>query len=457
MDGEESHPRPQVKDSARPAAGPFLSGPSALQRALHLVRARLGGPGPRRRSAGAGGRRRARDLDAAARGGAGRRAAALGRPGVGLRQPAASTPARSATTATTGPTTPACPPASWPAAGTGCSASTSRSATTATAWRATAAPSACLSCPRGGNGFSSSGNGHCYWREDEPLSFDDAAARCVRGDGHLVTFADDREWREVTEQLLAGGNAPARLDRPPARRTATACATSAGWTARGCSRCTGRSRSPGARPAGWTAACRSAAGTWAASSCNEQRAYVCERPAWVVEPRTGSAYRRYVERVPWERAQAHCADRGGHLVTFSDLSEQAFVASQFQGAVWIGAQMVDERGRFGWLTGEAVGHADFAPGRAQLPGRAEVRGAGRRPALVQPPLQRPAQLRLRKPLTAKASRARLPMPVRSSIRRPGPTSAQAPHPHPQIVARRVKKRSGRLPILSRQIARGGSQ
>jgi hypothetical protein len=119
---------------------------------------------------------------------------------------------------------------------------------------------------------------------------------------------------------------------------------------------------PRRTPDGLDCAAQGASGTWGVSSCDEQRAYVCERPAWVTEPRTGIAYRRFVQKVSWQRARAACAARGAHLVTFSDLNEQAFVTGQFQGPVWIGAHLVDERGRFGWLTGETTGYVDFAPG-----------------------------------------------------------------------------------------------
>ena len=134
--------------------------------------------------------------------------APLGRARIGLWQPAARRQGGVRRRQRPGRRRLPARPAGWPAAGTASSAATSRSATTATGWRATAAPAPASPARAGPTASPRRVNGHCYWREDEPLSFDDAASRCVRGDGHLVTFADDREWREVTEQLLSGGNAP---------------------------------------------------------------------------------------------------------------------------------------------------------------------------------------------------------------------------------------------------------
>lgn len=67
--------------------------------------------------------------------------------------------------------------------------------------------STCLTCPTASDSFPSTTTGHCYWRRSEPLPFADAASVCAREGGHLVSFGDDDEWREVTERLLAGGNA----------------------------------------------------------------------------------------------------------------------------------------------------------------------------------------------------------------------------------------------------------
>ncbi len=361
MDGEESHPRSEGEDRTQPAAGPLLSGStSALQRTVAALRARLGQRGFAALLA---------VLAAAAvlvawlvprEGGP---ATALRR-WVGLESACGNGRVDGKEECDDGNdrADDACLPGCRMArCGDGVQRRDVEECDDGNRLEGDGCSSACLSCPRGGNGFSSSANGHCYWREDEPLSFDDAASRCVRGDGHLVTFADDREWREVTEQLLSGGNAPPvwiglrKEDQNGVRDFGWvdgARVLAVHWSI----------QEPRRTPGGLDCGVQGSGGNWAVSTCTEQRGYVCERPAWVVEPRTGSAYRRFVERVTWERARAHCADRGGHLVTFSDLSEQAFVAARFQGTVWIGGQMTDERGGFGWMTGEAPAHADFAPG-----------------------------------------------------------------------------------------------
>jgi cysteine-rich repeat protein len=220
--------------------------------------------------------------------------------------------------------------------------------------------SACLRCPSGPSTFSFGANGHCYWREDQPRDFEDAAERCAQQDGHLVTIGDDREWREVTERLLGGGDAPAvwiglrKQDRNGVRDFGWvdgARVLTVHWSI----------QEPRRTPGGLDCGVQGAGGTWAAASCGEPRAFVCERPAWVVEPHTGNAYRLFAERVTWERAREVCAARGSHLVTFSDVGEQAFVTARFPGAIWIGSHMGEREG-FVWLTGEEARFSDFAPG-----------------------------------------------------------------------------------------------
>jgi cysteine-rich repeat protein len=360
MDGEESHPRPLAKDGSRLAEGTFPSGAGVLQRALHFARSRLGG----RAVASA---LLALAVAAALTGWMLPReagpAAALRR-WVGLESACGNHQLDAGEECDDGNDRgdDACLPSCLMArCGDGVQRKDVEECDDGNRLEGDGCTSACLACPRGPNRFSSAANGHCYWREDQPLSFAEAAARCVSGDGHLVTFDDDREWREVTEQLLGGGNAPAvwiglkNEDRNGVRDF--------GWIDGGRVLSVHWSiQEPRRTPGGLDCGAQGAGGNWGVSSCEQERAYVCERPAWVIEPRTGAAYRRFVEEVTWERARAACAGRGAHLVTFSDLNEQAFVAGHFQGAVWIGAHLVDERGKFGWLTGETAGYVDFAPG-----------------------------------------------------------------------------------------------
>jgi cysteine-rich repeat protein len=358
MDGEESHPRAQGKDGVRPAAGPFLSGPTALQRALHFARSRLNGRGIAALSLALAAVAALAGLMLPRAAGP---AAALRR-WVGLESACGNQRLDAGEECDDGNdrADDACLPGCQLArCGDGFQRKHVEDCDDGNRLEGDGCSGACLACPRGANRFSFSGNGHCYWREDEPLSFEDAAARCVKGDGQLVTYADDLEWREVTEQLLSGGSAPPvwiglrKEDRNGVRDFGWvdgARVLSVHWSI----------QEPRRTPSGLDCGAQGTGGTWATSACSEQRGYVCERPAWVVEPRTGSGYRRFSERVPWQEARSRCADRGGHLATFSDLGEQAFVAARFQGAVWIGGQI--DRGRFGWLTGEPAGYLDFAPG-----------------------------------------------------------------------------------------------
>ncbi|HEY0705177.1 MAG TPA: DUF4215 domain-containing protein, partial [Polyangia bacterium] len=66
--------------------------------------------------------------------------------------------------------------------------------------------SACVQCPESPTAFSSSNNGHCYWRENRRLTFDEATAACQFKKANLVIFSSDLEWKEVTERLLVGAD-----------------------------------------------------------------------------------------------------------------------------------------------------------------------------------------------------------------------------------------------------------
>jgi cysteine-rich repeat protein len=223
----------------------------------------------------------------------------------------------------------------------------------------------CLTCPAGSDSFSSPHTGHCYWRQPDSLSFADAAANCARDGGNLVTFGDDDEWREVTERLLAGGNSPPmwiglrREERNGLREFGWVTGErvlSAHWGI----------QEPRRSPANLDCGLQGEAGAWATSACDEPHSFVCERPGWSVFPRDGHAYRRFVERVQWEEAQAACAARGGHLVSFADEGEQTFVTGAFQGAYWIGAVYDPDKKTWGWNTNQPLSHVDWAPGEPNL-------------------------------------------------------------------------------------------
>jgi cysteine-rich repeat protein len=219
----------------------------------------------------------------------------------------------------------------------------------------------CLICPGGPDSFASVRSGHCYWRKAERLGWSQAAQSCAREGGHLVTFGDDDEWREINERLLAGGNAPAvwiglrQEDRNGLRDFGWISGErllSAHWGI----------QEPRLYPSDLDCGLQSEAGAWAAASCDEPHAFVCERPVWLVAPRDGHAYRRFLQRMIQPQASAACANLGGHLVTFSDANEQSFVGARFHGTFWIGSVLDDRTKRFVWATGEPLSYTDFAPG-----------------------------------------------------------------------------------------------
>ena len=224
---------------------------------------------------------------------------------------------------------------------------------------------ACLSCPSGNDSFASSRTGHCYWRSNETLSFKEAARSCASRGGHLASFSDDDEWREVNERLLAGGNtAPVWIGLVREDRNGL---EDFGWVSgeRVLSARWGI-QEPRLNPSNLDCGVQGEAGAWAAVACDERRGFVCERAGWEVWPRNGHAYRRFIERVTFPEAQASCSNRGGHLATLTDASEQDFVGARFPGAVWIGAGHDEKTGGFRWLTGEPFTYQDFAPGEPNV-------------------------------------------------------------------------------------------
>jgi cysteine-rich repeat protein len=224
---------------------------------------------------------------------------------------------------------------------------------------------ACLTCPSNADSFASPTTGHCYWRGSEMLTFKEAGATCAARGGHLASFGDDHEWREVNERLLAGGNtAPVwiglhRVDRNGLRDYGWVSGErvlAARWGI----------QEPRLSPADLDCAVQGEAGAWAAADCDERRGFVCERAGWTVAARDGHAYRHFIARVTFHEAAAACTGLGGHLVSFADAAEQDFVGARFPGAVWIGAVVDEKTGQFAWLTGEPFVYKDFAPGEPNV-------------------------------------------------------------------------------------------
>lgn len=223
----------------------------------------------------------------------------------------------------------------------------------------------CLSCPTTSDSFASPTTGHCYWRGGDMLTFKEATAVCGAQGGHLASFGDDHEWREVNERLLAGGNtAPVwiglhRQDRNGLRDYGWVTGErvlSARWGI----------QEPRLSPSDLDCAVQGEAGAWAAADCDERRGFVCERTGWTVSPRDAHAYRHFIERVTFHEADAACKAAGAHLVTFADATEQDFVGARFPGTVWIGAVVDEKTGQFGWSTGEPFTYKDFAPGEPNI-------------------------------------------------------------------------------------------
>jgi cysteine-rich repeat protein len=224
--------------------------------------------------------------------------------------------------------------------------------------------SGCLSCPDTATSFSSPDAGHCYWREAEPATYSEAAASCARKHGHLATYGNDLEWRQITERLLTGNGINdawiglRQEDRNGVRDFAWVSGErllSAHWAV----------HEPRRDPS-FVCAAQSARGAWVAAPCDERRQFVCERPRWYRPQRSTHAYLRFVDPMSWDQAAATCADNGGQLVTFDSLNEQERISRRFPGPIWIGARLDLNRGDFGWTTGQAMSYRDFAPGEPNL-------------------------------------------------------------------------------------------
>jgi cysteine-rich repeat protein len=223
----------------------------------------------------------------------------------------------------------------------------------------------CVACAPAPTRFSWAGNGACYWRSEDPVTFDEAAAACGRARGHLASYADDHEWDAVADRLHDPG-APAvwiglrKEERGGLSEFAWVSGErvlSAHWTV----------HEPRRVPPHLDCSVQLGSGAWAAAACDEHHAYLCEKPAWVASPRNHHLYRGVVGPATWTQARDVCAAEGGHLVTLADRDEHAWVTTQFQGFLWVGAQIDERSGTFRWVGGEPLGYADFAPDEPDLP------------------------------------------------------------------------------------------
>jgi len=101
---------------------------------------------------------------------------------------------------------------------------------------------------------------------------------------------------------------------------------------------------------------------WAAEDCSKRHAFVCEKEEARVWTARNHAYRLLPRAAHFEDAEAACRRVGAHLVTIASAEENAFVGSQFFGALWLGAKAGNTPTDFRWITGEPFDVQLFSPG-----------------------------------------------------------------------------------------------
>lgn len=218
---------------------------------------------------------------------------------------------------------------------------------------------ACLRCATDGAASAWAESGRCYALHAQPLTWSLARATCLRSRGDLASIGEGREI-EATRAHLRDGKAAAvwiglRTARPGGRFL---------WLdGNGFRKSPGLNRSS-QDPAGDCAALSLQGGnlSWAATSCEDQAGFLCERGGWVVRPSDGRAYALLLDPVPWRTAVARCRSLGARLVEIEDASEHAFVTGQTRTTFWIGAGDHRREGAFEWLSGRPLVFQRFAPG-----------------------------------------------------------------------------------------------
>jgi cysteine-rich repeat protein len=215
----------------------------------------------------------------------------------------------------------------------------------------------CLACAGGPTRFDWKANGHCYTRVDTPLTWTDARAACERSDGHLVTYTTGYESMDLSTAILAdsspsywiglmspqGGSGYGWITNEPLVQPSWAMGQPNVMTGA----CVRQDRQPEPQ--------------WSTQACTTALPYICEQPAWVINPGNNHAYRAFFAPVTWEQAVAVCRDRGAHLVTLNDLDEHTWLTAHFVGNIWLGGHDRDQEGTFVWITGEPFEHLRFAP------------------------------------------------------------------------------------------------
>jgi cysteine-rich repeat protein len=228
----------------------------------------------------------------------------------------------------------------------------------------------CVRCMQGDARFIWSGNGHCYARYDETLSWTAARDSCGDAGGHLVAYTGNYENQEVHDTLLDGSDAKIWIGLHDAAGNDTFVWQSGesvvvrNWgenepssSAEDCvfqqsSSPNGASGVPGA---------------WGDFTCSNALAYLCEFAGWVVRPTNGHAYRGFFRPRSWEMARAACASAGGYLATITSAEEDAFIAAQFPGGSWLGATDSAVEGTYAWVTNEPLAYTNYAPNEPDDP------------------------------------------------------------------------------------------
>ncbi len=77
---------------------------------------------------------------------------------------------------------------------------------------------------------------------------------------------------------------------------------------------------------------------------------------------SGHAYYVSNSDMDWHSAKALCQEKGGHLVTISNLEENTFVYENTQGKIWLGFTDEELEGNWEWITGEPVSFTNWLPG-----------------------------------------------------------------------------------------------
>ncbi len=91
----------------------------------------------------------------------------------------------------------------------------------------------------------------------------------------------------------------------------------------------------------------------------------------IVNPANGHRYYLVGQGI-WTETEAFARTLGGHLVTFNDAAENAWVRSNFLAPnpalnPWMGLQDADNNGTWEWISGESVTYTNWAPGEPNFP------------------------------------------------------------------------------------------